>query len=62
MWSMVFCLFGINWVMLHKVIETFDCWPGLCLICVEDYQLPFLPTLIGWSLVLLPVYLSDLLF
>ena len=44
MWSMVFCLFGIHWVMLHKVIEMFDCWPGLCLIvCVEDYQMSFLP-------------------
>ena len=30
--------------MPHKVIEMFDCWPGLCLIvCVEDYQMSFLP-------------------
>ena len=25
---MVFGLFSIHWVMQHRVIEMFDCWPG----------------------------------
>ena len=28
LWSLVFCLFGIHWVMLHKVIESFESWQG----------------------------------
>ena len=26
LWSLVFCLFGIHWVMPHKVIELFESW------------------------------------
>ena len=28
LWSSVFCLFGIHWVMPHKVIELFKSWQG----------------------------------
>ena len=28
LWSLVFCLFGIHWVMPHKVIELFESWQG----------------------------------
>lgn len=28
LWSMVFGLFGINWVMLERVIELFASWLG----------------------------------
>ena len=28
LWSLVFCLFGIHWVMLQKVIELFKSWQG----------------------------------
>ena len=28
MWSLVFCLFGIHWVMPQKVIELFESWQG----------------------------------
>ena len=28
LWSLVFCLFGIHWVMPHKVIEVFESWQG----------------------------------
>ena len=28
LWSLVFCLFGIHWVMPHKVIELFEYWQG----------------------------------
>ena len=27
-WSMVFCLFGIHWVMLYKVSEVLASWKG----------------------------------
>ena len=26
MWSMVFCLFGICWVMPRRVVDLLDCW------------------------------------
>ena len=26
--SLEFCLFGIHWVMPHKVIELFESWQG----------------------------------
>ena len=26
--SLVFCLFGLHWVMPHKVIELFESWQG----------------------------------
>ena len=26
MWSMVFCLFGICWVMPQRVVDLLDCW------------------------------------
>ena len=26
LWSLVFCLLGIHWVMTHKVIELFESW------------------------------------
>ena len=29
LWSLVFCLFGIHWVMPHKVIELFESWQGI---------------------------------
>ena len=29
LWSLVFCLFGIHWVMPHKVIELFKSWQGM---------------------------------
>ena len=45
LWSMVFGLFGIHWVMPHKVIEMFNCWPGksssggLChIVCVGVFD------------------------
>ena len=28
LWSMVFCLYGIHWVMLYKFIELLDFWQG----------------------------------
>ena len=28
LWSLVFCLFGIHWVMPQKVIELFESWQG----------------------------------
>ena len=28
MWSMVLCLFGLQWVMPLKVIELFESWQG----------------------------------
>ena len=28
LWSLVFCLFGLHWVMPHKVIELFESWQG----------------------------------
>ena len=28
LWSLVFCLFGLHWVMPHKVIEMFKSWQG----------------------------------
>ena len=28
LWLLVFCLFGIHWVMPHKVIELFESWQG----------------------------------
>ena len=28
LWSMVFCLFGIHWVMPYKVSEVLASWPG----------------------------------
>ena len=28
LWSLVFCLCGIHWVMPHKVIELFESWQG----------------------------------
>ena len=28
MWSLVFCLFGLHWVMPLKVIELFESWQG----------------------------------
>ena len=28
LWFLVFCLFGIHWVMPHKVIEVFESWQG----------------------------------
>ena len=27
-WSFVFCLFGVQWVMPQKVIESLACWEG----------------------------------
>ena len=26
MWSMIFCLFGICWVMPQRVVDLLDCW------------------------------------
>ena len=26
MWSMIFCLFGVCWVMLQRVVDLLDCW------------------------------------
>ena len=26
MWNMIFCLFGICWVMPQKVVDLLDCW------------------------------------
>ena len=26
MWSMIFCLFGICWVILRGVVDLLDCW------------------------------------
>ena len=28
LWSLEFCLFGLHWVMPHKVIELFESWQG----------------------------------
>ena len=28
LWSLVFYLFGIHWVMPHKVIKLFESWQG----------------------------------
>ena len=28
LWSMVFCLFGIQWVMPHNVLGLFEAWQG----------------------------------
>ena len=28
LWSLVFCLFGIQWVMPHAVLELFEAWQG----------------------------------
>ena len=28
LWSLVFCLFGIRWVMPHTVLELFEAWQG----------------------------------
>ena len=28
LWSMVFCLFGIHWVILYKVSEVLASWQG----------------------------------
>ena len=28
LWSLVFCLFGIHWVMPHTVLELFEAWQG----------------------------------
>ena len=28
LWSLVFCLFGIHWVMPHIVLELFEAWQG----------------------------------
>ena len=28
LWSLVFCLFGIHYVIPHKVIELFESWQG----------------------------------
>ena len=28
LWSLVFCLFGIQWVMPHTVLELFEAWQG----------------------------------
>ena len=30
MWSMVFCLFGICWVMQQRVVDLLDCWSCNC--------------------------------
>ena len=27
-WSLVFCLFGISWVMLARVVDLLACWMG----------------------------------
>ena len=29
MWIMVFCLFGICWVMLQRVVDLLDSWLGM---------------------------------
>ena len=29
LWLLVFCLFGIHWVMPQKVIELFESWQGM---------------------------------
>ena len=26
MWSMIFCLFGVCWVMPQRVVDLLDCW------------------------------------
>ena len=26
LWSLAFCLFGIHWVMPHKIVELFESW------------------------------------
>ena len=28
LWSLVFCLFGIQWVMPHTIFELFEAWQG----------------------------------
>ena len=28
MWSMIFGLFGISWVMLRNVLDLLNCWQG----------------------------------
>ena len=28
LWSLVFCLLGLHWVMPHKVFELFESWQG----------------------------------
>ena len=28
LWSLVFCLFGIQWLMPHNVLELFEAWQG----------------------------------
>lgn len=28
LWSLVFCMFGLDWVMPHKVFELFESWQG----------------------------------
>ena len=28
LWSLVFCLFGIQWVTSHTVLELFEAWQG----------------------------------
>ena len=28
LWSLMFCLFGLHWVMPHKIIELFESWQG----------------------------------
>ena len=28
LWSLVFCLFGLHWVMPLKVVELFEFWQG----------------------------------
>ena len=28
LWSLVFCLLGLHWVMPHKVFDLFESWHG----------------------------------
>ena len=28
LWSLVFCLFGVQWMMLGREIELLECWNG----------------------------------
>ena len=34
LWSLVFCLFGIHWIMPHRVIELFDFCSRLSLVLI----------------------------
>ena len=29
LWSLIFCLFGLNWVMLAQVVDLMACWMGV---------------------------------